>query len=555
MRIVNTTATTRIITYRDGTQLVLPPAGGPAPNYVIRPNTDIDFLDDNAVQLGLFTAGILVLQNDDGSAYTGPALPAQPDAPAQQLRVYVNSKTRALSDINGSAIPSGGQVPSGRRFVHYGDSLDALECCLPTADTPIYGNPASVPQSQYNPRGVFSWVNALLGQPWDVVGARGVSGENSIQILARLNDVYADTPDFVGMGCGRNDVTQLASTYGGNVALCYSTTIANVLAIWDGLLARGVKIIYKSISPKQTSSGEGTPENTLVIRINTALKREAAKRKGVWFIDTFAVLVDTSIFQGYAKAALYVDTTHWATNGAFLQAQAVVTQLRPFIAPGPTLVSSQNDCFQKDTSSDNYLSATQGLMQGATSAAAGTGVSGTVQTSITVSRVAGAGSVVCSVVDATPAPNPIGDGVTGVGKAQRLVISGAAAADQFLATLPVTAGPTLAQLGAGSQLVGESLVQVSGATGLISVACEVVLVYTGGSPASPTRSRTMYPVQFTFDGTDAASYAVHLKTPPVQVPANATALTSITINWYAQFSKAGGATIDISRASIRKLAA
>lgn len=108
MRIVNTGTAVRILTYRDGTQLAIPPAGGAVPNYVIRPNSDIDFLDDNAVSLWLFTSGILVLQNDDGSAYTGTALPAQPDAPAQQLRVYVNSKTRDLNDSNGVLIPAGG---------------------------------------------------------------------------------------------------------------------------------------------------------------------------------------------------------------------------------------------------------------------------------------------------------------------------------------------------------------------------------------------------------------------------------------------------------------
>lgn len=99
MRIVNTSATLRIITYRDGTQIVLQPAGGPVPNYVIRPNSDIDFLDDNAVQLSLFSSGVLALQNDDGSAYTGPALPSVPNPPPPGgTRVLTTDYTLSGSD-------------------------------------------------------------------------------------------------------------------------------------------------------------------------------------------------------------------------------------------------------------------------------------------------------------------------------------------------------------------------------------------------------------------------------------------------------------------------
>ncbi len=108
MRIVNTGTAVRILTYRDGTQLAIPPAGGAEPNYVIRPNSDTDFLDDNAVTLSLFSSGILVLQNDDGGAYTGPALPAQPDAPAQILPVRGNTKTGALTFNNGAPVPLSG---------------------------------------------------------------------------------------------------------------------------------------------------------------------------------------------------------------------------------------------------------------------------------------------------------------------------------------------------------------------------------------------------------------------------------------------------------------
>lgn len=469
----------------------------------------------------------------------------------------LDASTSTLYDTNGNVVTvgSGSTSVQGRRAVLMGDSLKALEFCLPTADTPIYGSPFSVPQSQFNPRGVFNWLNAFCGQPWTLVGARGVSGENSIQILARWPDVVADNPDDVFMDAGRNDVTQLTTTYGGDAALCFNTTVANVTSMWDQAAKKGIRIFYESISPKQVSSGEGTPENTLVVRINTELKRQAALRKNVVFIDTFSALINPAIVQGYAIATLYVDTTHWATNGAVRQALLFVAMVSKYVTPNPTLVSSQNDCFQKNTLSTNVLAAIEGLIQGTQDAAVATGTAGTKLASMTVSRVAGSGTATYSIGAAPVVPAPIGDGITSIGNSLRQVVASAVAGEIHQVSLPVTSGPSFAQLGAGSFLQGECLVQVSSASGLISVACEVVIAYTGGSPAGPTRSRTMYPVSLAFDGTDTLNYTAQLKTPPVQIPANATGLTSIAINWYTLFSKAGGATVDISRASIRKVTA
>lgn len=76
MRINNTTQRTIILSYSNG--VVLPISAG---SFITRPNTDVNLIDDTAVQLALFSTGALLLTNDDGSAYTGPALPAQPVPP------------------------------------------------------------------------------------------------------------------------------------------------------------------------------------------------------------------------------------------------------------------------------------------------------------------------------------------------------------------------------------------------------------------------------------------------------------------------------------------
>lgn len=109
MRIVNTTPRVITLNYRDGTLIPIDPNGG----YVIRPASDLDFLDDTTTSLLLFQQGLLVLQNDDGSAYTGAALPATPDAPGQNVPVSVNTKTGALTKPDGSTVAVSGGGGSG----------------------------------------------------------------------------------------------------------------------------------------------------------------------------------------------------------------------------------------------------------------------------------------------------------------------------------------------------------------------------------------------------------------------------------------------------------
>ena len=93
MRIQNTTLADIRLNYRTG-QTVVVPAG----QYVIRPAGDLDYLDDTAVTLALFSGGSLVLYNDDGSAYTGSALPSAPKAPAEKnpIRAGLNKANKTI---------------------------------------------------------------------------------------------------------------------------------------------------------------------------------------------------------------------------------------------------------------------------------------------------------------------------------------------------------------------------------------------------------------------------------------------------------------------------
>lgn len=74
MRIVNTTARDITLNYRTG-ELVTVPANG----YAERPDSDTDYLDDNAATLALFISGQLLLRATGGGAWGGAPLPGTPN--------------------------------------------------------------------------------------------------------------------------------------------------------------------------------------------------------------------------------------------------------------------------------------------------------------------------------------------------------------------------------------------------------------------------------------------------------------------------------------------
>lgn len=94
MRIANPTNRGRYVSFRDGRQLFIP-AGG----FVVTDDTDVDFLDDNATLLGVFARGDLVLQNSDGSTYSGTALPTTPQPPAAAVGVLTPATSAPSTTI------------------------------------------------------------------------------------------------------------------------------------------------------------------------------------------------------------------------------------------------------------------------------------------------------------------------------------------------------------------------------------------------------------------------------------------------------------------------
>lgn len=349
MRIVNTGTQVRILTYRDGTQLAIPPAGGAVPNYVIRPNSDIDFLDDNALQLQLFSLGVLVLQNDDGSAYTGPALPAQPDAPGYTLPVLGNTKTGALQLENGLPVSAGGgttsitvqnliagkragtltagttyATPEGYRYL-----ARSATNFVPIGNAPIIsGTQITICGDSFNANAVINsnrqstlsipgWTGTLTSQPFEVVanGYRAVAGQswatiNSGQLAAAL----ADPSEVVFVTCGPNVWLQVATSTSVDQAMI------DAAVVLDALSAAKQLVVVSNSSPGVSASHVRMFDVGLY---NARFAALCARYPNVVLADGYSSLVDPASATGdVLLAATYDNLLHPNMRGAMREGRA-----------------------------------------------------------------------------------------------------------------------------------------------------------------------------------------------------------------------------------------
>lgn len=148
-----------------------------------------------------------------------------------------------------------------------------------TAGTPGWKSPIEAPPdgegdetSQY-----ACWL--MRARPdWDVMN-RGVNGERSDQIAARFDrDVIAHRPRAVVLIAGVNDVYQ-----GRPVA----HVVEQLEKMYQAARAAGIEIVAGTIVPYNTATPE---QNARMREINEWIRRRAAGRDGIAFVDTRAAV-------------------------------------------------------------------------------------------------------------------------------------------------------------------------------------------------------------------------------------------------------------------------
>lgn len=196
--------------------------------------------------------------------------------------------------------------------------------------------------------GYFWQANMFVRDAMTLALEAGVSGNTTAQILARVGDVVAATPDLCVVVGGTNDIL---------AAVPYATTIANLTAICEALRAAGILVALGEVIPST--------------QINTATELDAAGRINQWVTDyarTTPGIVPVRWAAGLTDPAtgapltgMTYDGTHPTSTGAAFMGRVLADAIRPHLV-------DINPLDYSNTDAANGL--TNGLMLGDTAGVA-----------------------------------------------------------------------------------------------------------------------------------------------------------------------------------------
>ena len=221
--------------------------------------------------------------------------------------------------------------------------------------------PMFLRQSILTDKGTFNWFSALADACFDIVGVHAEPGSTT----AYLDDLIAQSAglsyDWVAIISGINDV--LADTAAATIA-------ANIIAVADGQIAAGKKVIISKVGPFASSHGSYTAGRYTALQdVNAALVAYAQAHRGsVFILDTITAAGGV----GNSPAAnLTSDGIHPTAKGAYTYAKQLKADysIVPTAAMAALLVTSASqdenvDALQRQLWNNPLLSGTGGDAQG-----------------------------------------------------------------------------------------------------------------------------------------------------------------------------------------------
>lgn len=216
---------------------------------------------------------------------------------------------------------------------------------------------------------------------------KGVSGQNTTQMIARLNDdVLVHRPAAVIVQNGTNEVNT------GIDALKVTSK-----TMYERILASGAHLIVCATQTRDKAlSGWSDDELEAANALNEFKRRFCESNDRAYFADVTKYVADPTDSSGQAASNMLRDGIHYTPKGAYAAGE-VIKEIIEAIFP-PTDVLS-NYALGPEASDFIYGNELPNPMFAGTSGTTNTGVSGNVPTSWTVERVGGtsAGTVACSI--------------------------------------------------------------------------------------------------------------------------------------------------------------
>jgi lysophospholipase L1-like esterase len=449
------------------------------------------------------------------SGYQG----AYKDSVGKYLKVAPNGKTLSWAPLDSST----------DTIIAVGDSWAARHYSFNGLDV------------AYSDLGVLTWALALSGQKVRVDNpTAGVGGSTSADWLNLIGPALADrTPRYVLCILGINDLAQDVPE---------ATVRQNLETVYTAILDSGATLLAANIAPfgpGYTVVGDSlATKNLRRARINQWIASFVASKSKCHLIDQYSALIDPTNVNGYMLAA-NADTNptngiHASAQGARRVGQLVANVINSEIPYASNFhASSYTDGYEYSSSSTNKVSNCLLTASGGTSSAgSGTTITATaIAQGWTVSTLAGAGTVVCTLPARTLANN--GDVL---GNSQRLEVTGANSTTQ----ITFNVGSLAARFTAGDIVEAEVFLRVSGASGLQGIRLSA---QSSADSVPEVKSAMSYLSSgASYDQSDAL---LVLRTPPITIRSGS--LSSTLIALVIKFGAAGGGTFDIGRVSWRKL--
>lgn len=186
-------------------------------------------------------------------------------------------------------------------------------------------------QFQMGSSSYVTWACLQSGGRIRLLANKGVGGETSTQILARIQAVIDLAPDWGVLMMGTNDMTSYAAAPDATLA----TLFANIEAAERRLRGAGINVALCTILPNGTAQYRPG-----IIRANAWI-RWYCQRRGVHLLDLYAQAVDPTISGTWRAGYAQGDNVHTSQVGAKALGLYVAQHLAPLMPLyTPTLCSS-----------------------------------------------------------------------------------------------------------------------------------------------------------------------------------------------------------------------
>jgi hypothetical protein len=407
------------------------------------------------------------------------------------------------------------------------------------------------PSSAWMSDGYFTHFQQLSGQRLycPLSNNKGVSGNNMLDMLARLGDLLSTTARFTVFEVGSNDLTNSDPSISS-----FASMKANWLAIVTCLIQAGRTVIVIPITPR---AGSFLTSVQLFVQMQfTNWQREwCYTHDGVIFVDYLPYWLDQTSTTSVPLAGMVKtnDNLHETSIGAYWIGRAMHEFVTPFLPQRQTNVVANADIYDATYNPTGTL-----LFSGATnySLCAGTGGTATASTNLTYvnsglaqgsTLIRASSSATCTVTLSKENPRTDVGRSSGERQIIQIAASSGGSADEVY-NFRFT--PAIANVAVDDWYYAEASVEITAAP----VNCNALELYL--LETRPSNSQTA--IDGAFNSSLAGQLASVtdkrvLRTPPIKRTSDATALQ---VNLRPRFKTdvgAAGITVAVADFVVRKL--